>query len=120
MGPGDCGVGAVSDAEATAIRVVLEQVPTTDAKPTPQKCTDCTAIHALVAAAKTPLRKKSRAKPVSLALVSKKPSDAPDFDDRRGGSESHDHRHLQKHSEEIADIVGRMFAETLRAIPTLQ
>ncbi len=32
--------------------------------------------------------------------------DAPDFDDRRGGGERHDHRHLQKHPEEIADIVG--------------
>ena len=53
-----------------------------EAKATPQTCTDCQAVHALVAAAKSPTRKKSGAKPVSLALVSKKPNDAPDFDYR--------------------------------------
>ncbi len=53
------------------------------AKVTPQKCTECGAMHALLEAAKSPARKKARAKPVSLALVSKKPSDAPDFDFRQ-------------------------------------
>jgi hypothetical protein len=59
-----------------------------EAKPTPQTCTDCGATHALVQSAKGPARKKAHAKhvsqahakPMSLALVSKKPNDAPDFD----------------------------------------
>ena len=46
--------------------------------------------------------------------------DAPDLHDRRSGGEGHDHRHLQEHPEEIADVVGRMFAEALGAIPALQ
>ena len=46
--------------------------------------------------------------------------DPPDLHDRRGGGESHDHRHLQEHPKEIADVVGRMFAETLGAIAALQ
>jgi hypothetical protein len=54
-----------------------------EAKATPQKCTDCSAARALVEASKSPSRKKARARPVSLALVSKKPSDAPDFDYRQ-------------------------------------
>jgi hypothetical protein len=53
-----------------------------EAKATPQKCMSCSTVHTLVAAAKSPTRKKPSAKPVSLALVSKKPSDAPDFDYR--------------------------------------
>ena len=52
------------------------------AKATPQSCTSCSKVHALVVATKKPIRKKARAKPVSLALVSKKPNDAPDFDYR--------------------------------------
>ena len=55
-----------------------------EAKPAPQKCTtSCGATHALVQAAKISLRHKAPAKPVSLALVSKKPNDAPDFDYRQ-------------------------------------
>ena len=46
--------------------------------------------------------------------------DATDLDDRRGCRERHDHRHLQKHPEEIADIVGGMLSEALGAVPTLQ
>ena len=46
--------------------------------------------------------------------------DPPDLDDRRGGREGHHHRHLQEHPEEIADVVGRMFAETLGAVAALQ
>jgi hypothetical protein len=53
-----------------------------EAKATPQKCTDCSTMHALVRAAKTSLRLKAHANQVSLALVSKKPTDAPDFDYR--------------------------------------
>ncbi len=46
--------------------------------------------------------------------------DPPDLDDRRRRGERHHHRHLQKHPEEIADVVGRMLAEALGAIPALQ
>ena len=46
--------------------------------------------------------------------------DASDLHDRRRGGEGHDHRHLQEHPEEIADVVGRMFAEALGAIAALQ
>ena len=46
--------------------------------------------------------------------------DAPDLDDRRSGGECHDNRHLQEHPEEIADVVGRMFAKALGAIAALQ
>jgi hypothetical protein len=53
-----------------------------DAKATPQTCTSCSKVHALVVATKKPIRKKRAAKPVSLALVSKKPNNAPDFDYR--------------------------------------
>ena len=53
-----------------------------EAKATPQTCTNCSKVHALVAATKKPIRKKAAAKPVSLALVSKKPNNAPDFDYR--------------------------------------
>jgi hypothetical protein len=56
------------------------------AKPVPQKCTtSCGATHALVQATKISLRHKAKApaKAVSLALVSKKPNDAPDFDYRQ-------------------------------------
>lgn len=54
-----------------------------EAKATPQKCTDCSTMHALVEASKSPIWKKARARPVSLALVSKRPNDAPDFDYRQ-------------------------------------
>ena len=47
-------------------------------------------------------------------------SDASDLHNRRSGGERHDHRHLQEHPEEIADVVGRMLAETLGAIAALQ
>jgi hypothetical protein len=53
-----------------------------EAKAIPQKCTDCSTMHALVEAAGSPIRKKAHATSVSLALVSKKPNDAPDFDYR--------------------------------------
>ena len=46
--------------------------------------------------------------------------DASDLHDRRSGGEGHHHRHLQEHPEEIADVVGRMFAEALGAISALQ
>ena len=46
--------------------------------------------------------------------------DASDLHDRRSGGERHHHRHLQEHPEEIADVVGRMFAEALGAIAALQ
>jgi hypothetical protein len=54
-----------------------------EAKATPLKCTDCSTMHALVEASKSPIRKKARARPASLALVSKRPNDAPDFDYRQ-------------------------------------
>jgi hypothetical protein len=54
-----------------------------EATPAPQKCTNCSAMHALVEATKGPIPKKTRTKPVSLALISKKPNDAPDFDYRQ-------------------------------------
>jgi hypothetical protein len=54
-----------------------------EAKATPQECTDCSTMHALVEASKSPIRKKASARPVSLALVSKRPNDAPDFDYRQ-------------------------------------
>ena len=53
------------------------------AKPAPQKCTNCSVMHALVEAAKSPILKNARTKPISLALISKKPNDAPDFDYRQ-------------------------------------
>ncbi len=46
--------------------------------------------------------------------------DAADLHDRRRGGEGHHHRHLQEHAEEVADVVGRMLAETLGAISTLE
>ena len=46
--------------------------------------------------------------------------DTSDLHDRRRGGEGHHHRHLQEHPEEIADVVGRMFAEALGAIAALQ
>ena len=46
--------------------------------------------------------------------------DTADLDDRRSGRERHDHRHLQEDPEEIADIVSRVLAEALGAIPALQ
>ena len=46
--------------------------------------------------------------------------DASDLHDRRSGGERHHHRHLQEDPEEIADVVGRMFAEALGAISALQ
>jgi hypothetical protein len=54
-----------------------------EAKPAPQKCTNCSVMHALVEAAKSPILKNARTKPISLALISKKPNDAPDFDYRQ-------------------------------------
>ncbi len=54
-----------------------------EAKATPQKCADCSTVHALVAAAKSSTWKKVSARSASLALVSKKPNDAPDFDYRQ-------------------------------------
>ncbi len=47
-------------------------------------------------------------------------SDAPDLDDRRSRRERHHHRHLQEDAEEVADVVGRMLAETLGAVSALQ
>ena len=47
-------------------------------------------------------------------------SDAADLYDGRSGGEGHDHRHLQEDPEEIADVVGRMLAETLGAIAALE
>jgi hypothetical protein len=58
-------------------------IASAEAKATPQKCTDCSKMHALVEAAKRPIRIKARARPVSLTLVSKRPNDAPDFDFRQ-------------------------------------
>jgi hypothetical protein len=46
--------------------------------------------------------------------------DAADLHDRRRGGERHHHCHLQEYAEEIADVVGRMFAEALGAIAALQ
>ena len=57
---------------------------------------------------------------VRRARLGELAGDPPDLDDRRGGGERHHHRHLQEHPEEIADIVGRMLAEALGAIPALQ
>ena len=54
------------------------------------------------------------------ARLGKLARDATDLDDRRSGGERHDHRHLQEDPKEIADIVGRMLAEALGAIPALQ
>ncbi len=52
-----------------------------------------------------------------LGELARDPSDLHD-----GGSrgEGHDHRHLQEHPEEVADVVGRMFAEALGAISALE
>jgi hypothetical protein len=47
-------------------------------------------------------------------------SDPSNLHDGRRGGEGHDHRHLQENSEEIADVVGGMFAEALGAISALQ
>ncbi len=46
--------------------------------------------------------------------------DAADLHHRRGGSEGGHDRHLQEHSEEIADVVGGMLGEGLGAIAALQ
>ena len=47
-------------------------------------------------------------------------SDPPDLHDGRSGGEGHHHRHLKEDPEEIADVVGRMFAEALGAIAALE
>ena len=57
---------------------------------------------------------------VGRARLGELAGDAADLHDRRGGGEGHHHRHLQEHAEEIADVVGRMFAEALGAIAALQ
>src|ERR1700722_1725877 len=57
---------------------------------------------------------------VGRARLRELPGDATDLHDGRRGGEGHDHRHLQEHPEEIADVVGRMFAEALGAISALQ
>jgi hypothetical protein len=70
---------------ATTLALLLLMVFGTaraEATPTPQKCTDCSTMPTLVRAAKTSLRIKTRANQVSLVLISKKPSNAPDFDYR--------------------------------------
>jgi hypothetical protein len=70
---------------ATTLALLLLMVFGTaraEATPTPQKCTDCSTMPTLVRAAKTSLRIKLRANQVSLVLISKKPSNAPDFDYR--------------------------------------
>jgi hypothetical protein len=70
---------------ATTLALLLLMVFGTaraEATPTPQKCTDCSTMPTLVRAAKTSLRIKIRANQVSLVLISKKPSNAPDFDYR--------------------------------------
>ncbi len=46
--------------------------------------------------------------------------DAADLDDRRSRCVRHDNRHLQENAEEVADVVGRMLAEALGAIPALK
>ncbi len=46
--------------------------------------------------------------------------DAADLHHRQGAGIGQDHRHLQKHAEEIADVVGAMLGEALGAIAALQ
>ena len=57
---------------------------------------------------------------VRRARLRELPGDAPDLDDRRGRRVGHHHRHLEEDAEEVADVVGRMFAEALGAIAALQ
>ena len=46
--------------------------------------------------------------------------DPADLDDRRARREGHHHRHLQKDTEEVADVVGGMLAKALGAVPALE
>ncbi len=46
--------------------------------------------------------------------------DAPDLHDGRGGGVGQHHRHLQKHAEEVADVVGGVLGKGLGAVPALQ
>ncbi len=46
--------------------------------------------------------------------------DAPDLHHRQRAGIGQHHRHLQQHPEEVADVVGAVFGETLGAIAALQ
>lgn len=72
-----------STAVGALLLVMVVGSVSAEAKVTPLDCTYCAAVPALVEAPKSPIRKKASAGPVSLALVSKKPNDAPDFDYRQ-------------------------------------
>ena len=48
------------------------------------------------------------------------PAMRPTFTIGDAAGERQDHRHLQEHAEEVADVVGRMLAEALGAVAALQ
>ena len=67
-----------------------------------------------------PLVFAGEARNLKKALARVAAGDAPDLHDGRGGGEGQDHRHLQEHAEEIADVVGGVLRERLGAVAALQ
>ncbi len=57
---------------------------------------------------------------VGRARLGELAGDAADLDHRLLGAKRQHHGHLQEHAEEIADVVGLMFGESLGTIPTLK